>query len=496
MRSLKNFWYELSIKRKLMIFFSIIILLISLLNLYTLVNAFRYLKIYELDLIKNTLIHDLNNALTENNNALENYLLYSSESYHDVFQNSIPAVWEKWDKVWKICNTSNDIYFQLSAIRYAFIAYVNSATKAIQHKDYNDKDFVDTIFYIRRIRSYIDSYLKNLVQLRLEEGSKLHSVQISKVKVVRIVSFAGTILFGIVSLFFLNLFANSLSRPIRRLASMSLKVAGGELNIPAYKVSSRDEVGILTDSFNTMTSNLEKMVNRLKDKVVIERKLREDELKIAQMSHSLKEAQFLSLQSQISPHFLFNTLNTISRTSLFEKAPKTVDLIEALSSILRYTLNKQNKFVTLEEEISILVRYMQIQKTRYGDRLSFILNRCGCEDSVEIPIFTIQPLVENAVKYGIEPREEGGVISVSVGREGDSVVIEVKDTGAGMSAEILDKLKYKGDVETTSSSSGIGLKNVQHRLSIAYQGEAYFNIKSRLGGGTTISIKIPWRNDV
>ncbi len=479
-----------------MAFFSVVILLISLLNLYTLVNAFRYLNIYELDLIKNTFIHELNNALTENDNALENYLLYSVDSYSDVYQKSIPKVWESWDKVWRTCNTSNEIYFQLSAIRYAYIAYVNSAAKAIQHKDFNDKNFVNNLFYIRRIRSYIDSYMKNLVSLRLEEGSKLHAVQISKVKVVRVISFAGTILFGILSLFFLNFFANSISRPIRRLASMSLKVAEGELNIPVYNISNRDEVGVLADSFNKMTSNIERMVNRLKDKVEIERKLRDDEVKIAQMSHSLKEAQFLSLQSQISPHFLFNTLNTISRTSLFEKAPKTVDLIEALSSILRYTLNNQNKFVTLEEEIDILVRYMKIQETRYGDRLTFILNRCGCEDDITIPIFTIQPLVENALKYGIEPKEEGGEIIVSIGKEGDFVVIKVQDTGEGISSEILEGLKYAAeDVERVSSSTGIGLMNVQRRLSIAYQEKAFFNIESRLGKGTDVIIKIPWRNN-
>lgn len=125
--------------------------------------------------------------------------------------------------------------------------------------------------------------------------------------------------------------------------------------------------------------------------------MREDELKIAEMNRSLKEAQFLSLQSQISPHFLFNTLNTISRTSMFEKAPNTVKLIESLSNIFRYTLNRQNRIVTLSEEINILNEYMHIQQIRYGARLSFKV-LCDLDlPSINIPIFTLQPLIGNAI---------------------------------------------------------------------------------------------------
>jgi len=302
MKSAGNFWHGLSIKRKLMLFFSLIIVFISFLNFYILVNAFRYLKIYELDLIKNTLVYELGDILSDNSKSLEDYLMYSSKASLNRYRESVPEVWEKWSRVWEYCNTNTDLYFQISAIRYAFLAYVESADRAISHKDYNDDVFVDSLFYARRINGYMDSYLRNLVQLRLEEGSRLHSVQISRVRFVRIISFIGIIVFGILSLIFVHFFSNSVTRPIRDLAAMSLKVAQGELAIPEYSIPNRDEIGILAESFNKMTSNIERMVNRLKDKVEIERKLREDELKIAEMSRSLKEARFLSLQSQISPH--------------------------------------------------------------------------------------------------------------------------------------------------------------------------------------------------
>jgi len=487
----EKFWHGLSFKRKLMLFFSIIIIFISLLNLYTLVNAFRYFKIYELDLIKNASIHDIRTSLAENNNAFENYLIYSSESFLTTYTNTIPEIWSKWAKVREVCNTSNEIYFQIKAVRYAFLAYVSSARKTILYKKSDDAAFVPSLLYTRRINGYMEEYLKNLMRLRLEEGSQLYAVQVSRVKIVRMVSFLGIIIFSILSIVFVNLFSNSVTRPIRDLATMSLKMAEGELGIPTYHIPNKDEIGILTESFNKMTSNIEKMVNRLKDKVEIERKLREDELKIGEMSRSLNEAQFLSLQSQINPHFLFNTLNTISRTSLFEKASQTVTLIEALSDILRYTLNKQNRFVPLKEEINILVKYMYIQQTRYGDRLKFVLNDKRGDDEVRIPIFTLQPLVENAVKYGIEPKEEGGTISVSIESGNTLTVITIHDTGLGIQEPKLKELQTRVDEKGGTSSTGIGLANVQRRVQLAYHGKSSFHINSTFGKGTTITIKIP-----
>ncbi len=496
MRAIKNIWYKLSLKRKLMLFFSLIIVCISLLNLYTLFNAFKYLEIYEQELIKNTAIHNLQISIIENNTAFESFIMYSDKSSLNQFTDEIPGIWSNWNHVRETSGTNRNAYFQIAAIRYAFLAYIESVNQSLNFMEISEESFIKYLLKTRRINGYIEGYFKELVRIRLEEGSQLHSVQIEKVTLIRTVSFFGIIFISILFLFFGTSFSESVTRPIRELASRSLKMAEGDLTISNYVVPYKDELGVLTNSFNIMNTNIHGMIKSLEGKVEIERRLREDELKIAEMNRSLKEAQFLSLQSQISPHFLFNTLNTISRTSMFEKAPNTVKLIESLSNIFRYTLNSQSRIVTLSEEIDILNEYMHIQKIRYGDRLSFEV-LCDFDlSSIKIPIFTLQPLIENAIKYGIEPKEEGGLITLTIEQIDGTILLKIADTGGGIPQDMIKEILSNDDRILSDQSTGIGISNVKHRLNIAFDGKGSFDIHSILGKGTTIILTIPGETSV
>ena len=125
----------------------------------------------------------------------------------------------------------------------------------------------------------------------------------------------------------------------------------------------------------------------------------------------LEKARYNALQSQINPHFLFNTLNTISRTALFENAPSTVDLIDNLAAVFRYTL-KHNEDVTLAEEIQFIREYLTIQQYRFKERLSFSILLGEELKEMRIPPLILQPLVENAMIHGLEPKVEGGSIAI------------------------------------------------------------------------------------
>ncbi|RKX88267.1 MAG: hypothetical protein DRP58_00915 [Spirochaetes bacterium] len=490
MRPIKTIWYKLSIKRKLMIFFSLIIVCISFLNLYTLSNAFKYLKIYEQDLIKNTTIHNLQTSIIENNADFENYIMYSEDSALNRFNEKIPLIWSNWNSVKETSNTNQNASFQIFAIRYAFMAYLESVGKTRESMENSEDIFIDNLLKSRRINGYIENYLKELVQIRLEEGSQLYSVQIEKVIIIRTISFLGIFFITILFLIFGTFFSDSVTKPIRELASRSLKIAEGDIAISNYNIPYQDEIGILTSSFNKMNTNIHEMIKSLEDKVEIEKRLREDELKISEMNQSLKEAQFLSLQSQINPHFLFNTLNTISRTSMFEKASETVKLIESLSNIFRYTLNKQSHIVTLAEEIDILNEYMHIQNVRYGDRLKFKTDINTDISKIKLPYFTLQPLVENAIKYGIEPKEDGGIISLTISSEANIVIIVIQDNGPGIPEKDLNQLLSDNEFSTTRDSTGIGIVNVRRRLNMAFNNKSNFIIDSSPKTGTIITIKL------
>ncbi|MBC8452566.1 MAG: histidine kinase [Spirochaetes bacterium] len=414
----------------------------------------------------------------------------------NLFTDNIPEIWSEWTQVYEVSKNNRDACFQIYAIRYALLAYIESVNMTMESKDSNSNAFIENLLKTRRINGYIETYFKELLRIRLEEGSLLHSVQIDKVRVIRTINLLGIILISILFLIFGRFFSDSVTKPIRKLASISLKMAEGNLESNHFHVPNEDEIGVLTTSFNKMSTNIHEMVKSLEGKVEIEKQLHEDEIKIIEMNRSLKEAQFLSLQSQISPHFLFNTLNTIARTSMFEKAPNSVKLIESLSNILRYTLNRESRIVTLAEEIAILNEYMHIQKIRYGNRLVFKIVSDFDLSTVHIPIFTIQPLVENAIKYGIEPQEEGGVITLTIVKDAGRIRVEVTDTGTGIPRDTLEKILSNDDESNSDQSTGIGIFNVKRRLTIAFQGMSSFTIKSDSGKGTTIIFTIPGEENV
>ncbi len=454
------------------------------------------MEIYELDLKRNSLVHNLKTLIKDNNKTFENYIISSEKALLDEFNNGMTDIWLAWNQVQEIANTSIDADFQISAIRYALLAYLDSVNNTFRYKDTEGEEFISYILKARRINNYLESYLEELIRIRLSEGSELHSFHVGKVNLVRIISFIVIIFIGVLFLVFGTFFSESIARPIRQLADISMKMASGNLEVEGVKVPYKDEIGILTDSFNRMSRNIHNMVKSLEDKVKIEKRLREDEVKLAEMDRSLKEAQFLSLQSQISPHFLFNTLNTISRTSMFEKAPNTVKLIESLSSIFRYTLNRQNRMVALSEEIDILNEYIHIQKIRYGDRLLFEMI-CDVDLSrINIPIFTLQPLVENAIKYGIEPNEKGGRITLIIEQIDRMIRLKISDTGPGIPEDMIKRILLDNSRICSDQSTGIGISNVRRRLSIAFHGRGAFDIQSIMGEGTTIILTIPGETDV
>lgn len=185
-----------------------------------------------------------------------------------------------------------------------------------------------------------------------------------------------------------------------------------------------------------------------------------------------KEMQLSLLKSQINPHFLFNTLNSIS-TLVNSSKDQARKVITQLSDIFRYALDSHSgTMVTLQQELEFIENYIRIQHVRFGDRLRFIREVDPSCLGIEIPPMILQPLVENSVKYGIAPKEEGGSIRVSVRRLGKDVFFEVTDDGLGIRAKkVMD-----------GSSSGVGLINTDQRLRSYFGPEAGLRVRATENG--------------
>jgi len=207
------------------------------------------------------------------------------------------------------------------------------------------------------------------------------------------------------------------------------------------------------------------------------------ELKLEEQKRLLLEARLDALQRQINPHFLFNTLNSIA--SLVRVKPELArEMTVKLANILRALLRDHDSYVPLREELQFTDDYLDIEVVRFGAgklRVEKEIDPRTLE--VLVPSILLQPLIENSIKHGLEPRIHGGTVTLRSRLNGDRVIIEVADDGVGMGNRPTSALKRVG--------AGIGMKNVQERLEVLYGNQARFEVVSNPGRGTVISIEIP-----
>lgn len=218
-----------------------------------------------------------------------------------------------------------------------------------------------------------------------------------------------------------------------------------------------------------------------------------EEIKIrTELEEALKFMELKALQSQVNPHFLFNTLTTMAGLALFEGAEETNALLQALSRLLRYSLRRIGQSVNMSEELSNVKDYLAIQRVRFGER---ILITISVEDDVlpaQIPVLTLQPLVENAIIHGLESREEGHLSLIGY-KQGDFVTLEVIDNGTGIHPERLAQIRNSSvDLSGRGHTTGIGLDNVHKRLQHFFGSTCELHIDSELGQGTCVALTIPY----
>ncbi|HZB87930.1 MAG TPA: histidine kinase [Terracidiphilus sp.] len=207
------------------------------------------------------------------------------------------------------------------------------------------------------------------------------------------------------------------------------------------------------------------------------------EMKLEEQKRLVLEARLDALQRQINPHFLFNTLNSIS--ALVRTRPELArEMTVKLANILRALLKDHDTYVPLSDELRFTDDYLDIEVVRFGaDKLRVEKEIDPRTLAVPVPSILLQPLIENSIKHGLEPRIHGGTVTLRSKLEGDRIRIEVADDGVGMGPRPQTALKREG--------AGIGMKNVQERLEVLYGNQAEFTVVSSPGRGTLVTIEIP-----
>lgn len=283
-----------------------------------------------------------------------------------------------------------------------------------------------------------------------------------------------------------------LTNPLKVLAGRAKQVTNGDLSVQIPIFQTGDEVESLSKAFDKMMESIRSYIEAQRISMEKETELRENELKTQTL---LKDAQLKYLQSQINPHFLFNTLNAGMQLATIEDAEKTAVFIENMAEFFRYNLSKINEDATLYDEIQLVDRYIYILNVRFAGDIHYQKEVEEGIGDVIVPSMILQPLVENAVQYGIRDVEWEGVITLLVYRKDGFVYMEVKDNGKGMEQSLITRILDGENVRNQKNrkSNGIGIYNVRERLMMYYNREDVLFIESEgENKGTKFIVKIPY----
>ncbi|MDU4696495.1 MAG: sensor histidine kinase [Paenibacillus sp.] len=269
------------------------------------------------------------------------------------------------------------------------------------------------------------------------------------------------------------LLSTVITHPLKKLMRNILLVEKGQFD-QVKEIRSRDEIGHLSTRFHRMSHELKRLVERIqqeeKDKATVE---------------------IRALQSQINPHFLYNTLGSVKWIASMQQADKIVEMTDALIEMLFYAARSEDALVTVRQELDNLRNYMIIQKVRYYNRIQLVIE--ADEDTLyeQIPKLILQPLVENAIFHGLAWKEEGGTVTVIVERSDSDIRIAVHDNGVGMDEETLQSLTKSLTRGRDSEAKNIGLYNVMRRLKLHYGEQHGLELESKWGEGTAIRMVLP-----
>ncbi|WP_407267757.1 sensor histidine kinase [Radiobacillus sp. PE A8.2] len=282
----------------------------------------------------------------------------------------------------------------------------------------------------------------------------------------------GVGLFGVLIAFLLAIFiAKRITNPLLALKNTMNRFEKGHFHqVPVKKI---DEIGSLTNSFNSMTKKIQTLIND-----------------VYKLQITRKEAQIKALHSQINPHFLYNTLDSMSAIASLRGVPILSKMSKMLAGMFRYSISNGSQMVPLQEELDQVKRYIDIQKIQYDDKFDLTLSIAEALNQYLIPKLSIQPIIENSIYHGLELVQSGGKILIQATVHENEVIITIKDNGVGIPKTELKSIQEA--LVTRTDEDHIGLKNVMERVQLIYGSDYGITIMSEEDKGTTVIFRLPY----
>lgn len=427
------------------------------------------------------LFKHISNETQENLLLLNSYILdQNNESYEEFNQQK-----ERLIKLSEDLDNADKEEVQISNYTKMINSYLDAASSVVYYLNRDDFESYLIIYdEAEKIAGFIQEDGQQIVDSELSYYEPIYRDIRNYSETINQLGILLFIIATLLSIVFAIWMSRSITIPINRLVDKARQISKGNLEIETEDITkTNDEMGILGKAFHQMLKDLKHYIA--------------ENIQALEKTHLVKELELKALQSQINPHFLFNTLNIIANLAYIEGAEKTSDLTASTSNLIRYNLRKLEQPVTLKDEVEHIKEYLTIQKARFQERVSFEFDIDESVLEQLIPCLTLQPILENAFVHGIEDLEQGGKIMITMKDSESSVLIQLSDNGNGMDEPIRKRLvnfllEERADPKADNKkSTGLGTINVFKRLYLFYGEKMNIEITSNIGVGTTVIFKLP-----
>ena len=481
----------ISIRNKLLVIFMIPTIMLLSINAY--INAEINTMIDDISGIyaSNTMLNELQISLTQVHHYLETFLdTRDTEAIEGYLRNQ-----QEFSNRLEQLNgrlLDDDSMITQKNIRSISEKYIRTADRAVEAKRGRNvvkyKEYYDDA---DRLFSYINSYIYSLNSRQLQCNSHNYEALFTSLKYSETANLTILCMTSALVTLLVFLLTRGITDPLQRLAEAAEQVANGSLVAEVSGPVANDEVGIVTAAFNQMVVSLKDNMEQARQRIALESAMKEKQLL---MEAHLKDTQLKYLQSQINPHFLFNTLHACAQLAMLEGADRTYTYVQNVADFYRYNVRKKDGVATLAEEIGLVNNYIYIINVRFSGEIHFIKEIEEGVTDVPMPAMILQPLVENSINHGRGDVEWEKKIWLSVYRENNRICVSVRDNGIGISPEqtqsiLNNDLNGNGLQEHTT---GVGLRNVIGRLRLFYNRDDVMEITSTGSGmGTEVAVFIP-----
>ena len=484
-------WKDFSLVSKIVIEVGLIAGLLFTMNLLFYVRINISMQKMDNVYASNAQLTDLSQVFEQVQDNMYEYLkVKSSQSLMDYYQNE--ARYRNELEKLNDKNINDSVKLLERNIRKMSETYLDCTAETVAAKrGRNVEKYKRKYEYSIRLYSYIQTAIDELNNQLFKENTSSYSVLRQMMRYLETSNIIFMLVIVAVGMLLLIMATRGMFRSLTSMAETAQLVGQGNFHMKMPDTDSQDELGEVTRAFNTMVENLDVYMAKTKESMEKEQQMMERELL---MENHLKEAQLKYLQSQINPHFLFNSLNAGAQLAMMEDAEKTGIFVEKMADFFRYNVKKGQEDATLGEELEAVDNYIYILNVRFAGDIHFSSDVDESVENVRVPSMILQPVVENAVNHGIRDIDWEGQIHLTVTRDPRGICISICDNGKGMSEEEIQNVLSGNKEHSTQEgdSTGIGMNNVISRLELYYEQPDLLEIYSEgAGKGTEVVIHIP-----